>query len=84
VDVNRLGEVSKGLGGPGRAQDDMAFLTDGSTVRSWSIAPERLVGPARSGRDWTRAEWVEVLPDRPYRPMFTAGHERRRRPTLWC
>ena len=69
LDVDRLGEasgVAAGLGG----EDELVFLTDGSSVSSWSTDPERLVAHACrvAGRDLTRAEWAEVLPDRPYRP----------------
>jgi len=74
LDVDRLGggsTVSAGFGGQG----DLVFLSDGSSVRSWSITPERLVAHACrvAGRDLTRAEWAEVLPDRPYGSTCTGG-----------
>lgn len=74
LDVDRFGEASGVAAGFGR-QDDLVFVTDGSSVRSWSIAPERLVAHACRvvGRDLTRTEWDEVLPDRPYRPTCTGG-----------
>jgi WD40 repeat protein len=51
----------------------LVFLTDGASVRTWSLDPERLLAHACRvvGRDLTRDEWAEVLPDRPYRPTCT-------------
>lgn len=77
LDVDRLGEasgVAAGFGGQG----DLVFVTDGSSVRSWSIDPERLVAHACRvvGRDLTRTEWDEVLPDRPYRPTCSDRESR--------
>ena len=43
-------------------------FTDGTGVRAWDVAPERLLehACAIAGRNLTEEEWSEVLPDRPY------------------
>ena len=43
-------------------------LTDGTGVRLWSVAPDRLVEHACqvAGRNLTSEEWHQALPDRPY------------------
>jgi WD40 repeat protein len=43
-------------------------FTEGTGVRKWNIAPERLLEHACKvvGRNLTQQEWDDVLPDRPY------------------
>jgi hypothetical protein len=46
----------------------LVTFTEGTGVREWSIAPERLLehACAVAGRNLTQDEWNEVLPHRPY------------------
>lgn len=48
--------------------DTVVTFTEGTGVRVWAIAPDRLLEHACmvAGRNLTRDEWNAVLPDRPY------------------
>ncbi|HEX6257455.1 MAG TPA: BTAD domain-containing putative transcriptional regulator [Euzebyales bacterium] len=48
--------------------DTVVTFTEGTGVREWRIAPDRLLehACAVAGRNLTQDEWNEVLPDRPY------------------
>jgi hypothetical protein len=69
IDGDLLGSIS-GVDSP------VGISADGSTlvtftergVRSWSIAPDRLLEHACTvaGRNLTQREWSDALPDRPY------------------
>jgi WD40 repeat protein len=53
-------------------------FTEGTGVRKWIIAPERLLEHACmvAGRNLTQQEWDDVLPDRPYEhtcPQYPTG-----------
>ena len=65
VDPLRLEDVLVATSDDGRT---IVTVTESTGVRTWNIAPERLLDHACTvaGRNLTREEWRDVLPDRPY------------------
>jgi hypothetical protein len=75
VDPLRLEDVAVATSDDGRT---IVTFTEGTGVRKWNIAPERVLehACAVAGRNLTREEWRNALRDRPYErtcPQYPSG-----------